>query len=807
MLTQQNKGTTELTLNTLETGEDLRDGGEDLEALDNLSELDLDLGGLRILEPPFKKRVQSWNLNKTNLRIGRFCVTERGIVKTPAGANLTANSLGLKIAKIFSAMKCHEQYIKLGVIGQGGSSTVYRALHVPTLQLVAIKEIPLFDRGKRHQLGRELSMVPRGFNSIWQSSSETEERSLSDLPLLLKKELSSPLMMIRKGTRAVTNTLSGSSFSSGEKGESTFKKARRRLKKLSHRRFQAQLNKIKQKIQSEATLHSVSFLTSSQSKSKVKQVNERSGKCPSPFNARSTEFESPKSLSAKSRRSNQPQACPFIVHFRDVFTGATTFDQSLTSEDRHTSALQVSIVMDYMVASLGGLLERQVNFDEDMVAHIARRGLLSLAYLHLKGILHRDVKPANFLVSQDGNILLADFGLVGDIRQKAASSSSSGSDSSSSSSSQSSEKDDNKPLRSNMKRGKEVSKTKSFVGTYNYMSPERINGEPYSYASDIWSLGLTCLHLTTGKFPISEKGSRGYWAVVAVAQGNLTPDAPPPSFSELFCDFITECLRVDPLERPSALELLAHPFLHQNKQFDNSLRHVPSVHRINAHLDAVEAFEDGLLDSAELEELLATFHFDRHRFDKVEASGGPRGFFWKDMWRKKNIRQNQLSGIHEENRHEVANDGLPCHAVSDSKFSTTSSSTLRRAESSDQVDLFSTHSSKGNRENNPLLRLTKLIGSSRSVPGTAFEEETSSESDRGRLALMAEVMRLHTAEENMSLLMTMHRKLQKYHAASDLHAMKLSSSDVRLLAKQLRFQTQIVKDLLNSNFRPSDLVR
>ncbi|CAN0455214.1 unnamed protein product, partial [Discosporangium mesarthrocarpum] len=52
----------------------------------------------------------------------------------------------------------------------------------------------------------------------------------------------------------------------------------------------------------------------------------------------------------------------------------------------------------------------------------------------------------------------------------------------------------------------------TFVGTVTYMSPERINGEDYSYPSDVWSLGLSLLTTALGRLPFSTK--EGYWSVL-----------------------------------------------------------------------------------------------------------------------------------------------------------------------------------------------------------------------------------------------------------------------------------------------------
>ena len=87
-----------------------------------------------------------------------------------------------------------------------------------------------------------------------------------------------------------------------------------------------------------------------------------------------------------------------------------------------------------------------------MLSVIARQVLLGLRYLFEQGIQHRDIKPANLLMTEGGVVKISDFG---------------------------SSKDD--PLSS------------TFVGTTRYMSPERLNGEEYGWAADLWAAGITFL--------------------------------------------------------------------------------------------------------------------------------------------------------------------------------------------------------------------------------------------------------------------------------------------------------------------------
>ncbi|NXE44145.1 MP2K2 kinase, partial [Ptilorrhoa leucosticta] len=124
--------------------------------------------------------------------------------------------------------------------------------------------------------------------------------------------------------------------------------------------------------------------------------------------------------------------------------------------------------------------------------------LRGLAYLREKHqIMHRDVKPSNILVNSRGEIKLCDFGVSGQLIDSMAN---------------------------------------SFVGTRSYMSPERLQGTHYSVQSDIWSMGLSLVELSIGRYPIPPPDSKELEAifgrpVVDGAEGespSISPRARPP---------------------------------------------------------------------------------------------------------------------------------------------------------------------------------------------------------------------------------------------------------------------------------------
>ena len=90
------------------------------------------------------------------------------------------------------------------------------------------------------------------------------------------------------------------------------------------------------------------------------------------------------------------------------------------------------------------------------------------------------------------------------------------------------------------------------------MSPERIRNQPYSYMSDIWSLGLSLQECATGRYPFQDNSN-----CIEVAQTILDADIPelPARFSQPFREFVRKCLQRNPDDRLSAEALLASPWL------------------------------------------------------------------------------------------------------------------------------------------------------------------------------------------------------------------------------------------------------
>ncbi|XP_031270169.1 mitogen-activated protein kinase kinase kinase ANP1-like isoform X3 [Pistacia vera] len=185
----------------------------------------------------------------------------------------------------------------------------------------------------------------------------------------------------------------------------------------------------------------------------------------------------------------------------------------------------LNILLEFVPGgSISSLLGKFGSFPEAVIRTYTKQLLLGLEYLHKNGIMHRDIKGANILVDNKGCIKLADFGASKQVVELAT-----------------------------------VSGAKSMKGTPYWMAPEVILQTGHACSADIWSVGCTVIEMATGKPPWSQQ----YQEVAALFYIGTTKSHPPipEHLSVEAKDFLLKCLQKEPNTRPTASELLKHPFV------------------------------------------------------------------------------------------------------------------------------------------------------------------------------------------------------------------------------------------------------
>eukprot|EP01127_Copromyxa_protea_P010928 TRINITY_DN2712_c0_g7_i4.p2 TRINITY_DN2712_c0_g7~~TRINITY_DN2712_c0_g7_i4.p2 ORF type:complete len:476 (+),score=85.66 TRINITY_DN2712_c0_g7_i4:2635-4062(+) len=162
------------------------------------------------------------------------------------------------------------------------------------------------------------------------------------------------------------------------------------------------------------------------------------------------------------------------------------------------------------------------NLSEGQCRYVVQGTLKGLAYMHTLGILHLDVKAANILLTEDGIVKLADFG-----------------------------------VSAVLKNNEQFKEQSDYIGSPLFMAPEILKKEGYNSKADIWSLGITIIEMCQGRPPNTDINSIAKLPELAARE--------PPTFrnpklwSPLFSKFLASILIKNPVDRPNAMDLLLDP--------------------------------------------------------------------------------------------------------------------------------------------------------------------------------------------------------------------------------------------------------
>ncbi|KAM4611995.1 STE20-like serine/threonine-protein kinase [Polymixia lowei] len=173
------------------------------------------------------------------------------------------------------------------------------------------------------------------------------------------------------------------------------------------------------------------------------------------------------------------------------------------------------------------MLELERPLTEPQIRVVCRQTLQALLYLHNNKIIHRDLKAGNILLTLDGDVKLADFGV-------------------------------------SAKNTKTLQRRDSFIGTPYWMAPEVVMCEtskdrPYDYKADIWSLGVTLIELAQIEPPNHEMNPMR--VLLKIAKADPPTLMQPSRWSPEFSDFLKRCLDKNVDNRWNTAQLLQHSFV------------------------------------------------------------------------------------------------------------------------------------------------------------------------------------------------------------------------------------------------------
>lgn len=185
--------------------------------------------------------------------------------------------------------------------------------------------------------------------------------------------------------------------------------------------------------------------------------------------------------------------------------------------------------------------------EEGMIAYICGEALKGLTYLHSTGRVHRDIKCGNILLTEQGDVKLADFGVAAQLTNT-------------------------------------LSKRNTFIGTPHWMAPEVIQSSNYDGKVDVWALGITAIEMAETYPPRWRVNpNRVIFMVVRDPAPHLCKRE---QWTLSFQDFISQCLKKDPKSRPTTRLLQQHKFVSVN--LDEGMRKLlPAIQVAKAAYDAL----------------------------------------------------------------------------------------------------------------------------------------------------------------------------------------------------------------------------
>ena len=226
-----------------------------------------------------------------------------------------------------------------------------------------------------------------------------------------------------------------------------------------------------------------------------------------------------------------------IKILKDEYMGDPGFLERFRAEARHAALVNhegIASVFDYGEENgsaflvmelvpgeaLSTILERDGSLSTDKTLDVVAQTSAALQAAHAAGLVHRDIKPGNLLITPDGRVKITDFGIA-----RIA---------------------DQVPLTA----------TGQVMGTVQYLSPEQASGHPASPATDIYSLGIVAYESLAGKRPFTGESQ----VAIAMAQINEQPPPLPATIAAPVQNLVMAMIAKKPDDRPASIFTILDDF-------------------------------------------------------------------------------------------------------------------------------------------------------------------------------------------------------------------------------------------------------
>lgn len=289
-----------------------------------------------------------------------------------------------------------------------------------------------------------------------------------------------------------------------------------------------------------------------------------------------------------------------IKILKDEYMGDPGFLERFRAEARHAALVNhegIANVYDYGEENgsaylvmelvpgeaLSTILERERVLPSDQVMDIVAQTAAALGAAHRAGLVHRDIKPGNLLITPDHRVKITDFGIA-----RIA---------------------DQVPLTA----------TGQVMGTVQYLSPEQASGHPATPATDIYSLGIVAYECLAGRRPFTGESQ----VAIAMAHINDEPPALPVTVPTPVRNLVMSALAKEPKDRPeSAAALSRAAGALRDGQIQRAAQAVPAVLAGGVGTDTAQLAQTQMLGDDPTASMNATKPQPRDEFDKLFARQG-----------------------------------------------------------------------------------------------------------------------------------------------------------------------------------------